>query len=103
MSSFGARVKLVPTTAETRFQLNEELVRSHWSAQTRGLMIATPSNPTGTSVPEAELAALCAFARAQGAWRIVDEIYLGLTNGEHRAHTILRHDVDAIVINSYSK
>ncbi|MGO4378041.1 pyridoxal phosphate-dependent aminotransferase [Pseudoduganella sp. RAF19] len=103
MSSFGAKVKLVPTTAATRFQLNEELVREHWSARTRGLMIATPSNPTGTSVPEAELAALCQFAREKGAWRIVDEIYLGLTYGQERAPTILKHDPDAIVINSFSK
>jgi len=103
MSSFGAHVKLVPTTAASRFQLNEELVRSHWSAQTRGLMIATPSNPSGTSVPEAELAALCAFAKEQGAWRIVDEIYLGLTYGDHRAPSILKYDPDAIVINSFSK
>jgi aspartate/methionine/tyrosine aminotransferase len=103
MSSFGARVKLVPTTPATRFQLNEQLVREHWSAQTRGLMIASPSNPTGTSVPEDELAALCQFARERGAWRIVDEIYLGLTYGDHRAPTILKHDPDAIVINSFSK
>jgi len=103
MSSFGAQVKLVPTTAETRFQLNEALVREYWSAQTRGLMIATPSNPTGTSVPEAELAAICEFARARGAWRIVDEIYLGLTYGDHKANSILAHDPGAIVINSFSK
>jgi aspartate/methionine/tyrosine aminotransferase len=103
MSSFGARVKLVPTTAATRFQLNDALVRQHWSAQTRGLMIATPSNPTGTSVEEAELAALCAYAREQGAWRIMDEIYLGLTYGDHKAPSILKHDPDAIVINSFSK
>ena len=103
MSSFGARVTLVPTTAETRFQLNEQLVREYWSAATRGLMIATPSNPTGTSVPEDELAALCRFARDRGAWRIVDEIYLGLTYGAHRAPSILKHDPDAIVINSFSK
>jgi len=103
MSSFGARVKLVPTTPESRFQLNEQLLREHWSAQTRGLMIATPSNPTGTSVPEQELAALCRFAGERGAWRIVDEIYLGLTYGEQRAPSILKHDPDAIVINSFSK
>jgi aspartate/methionine/tyrosine aminotransferase len=103
MSSFGARVKLVPTTPETRFQLNEQLVREYWGAETRGLMIATPSNPTGTSVPEDELVALCEFARERGAWRIVDEIYLGLTYGAHRAPSILKHDPDAIVINSFSK
>ena len=107
LSSFGASVKLIPTTAATRFQLDETLVRGHWSARTRGLMIATPSNPTGTSVPEDELAAICRFAREHDAWRIVDEIYLSLTYGlsdaEARPTTILKHDPEAIVINSFSK
>jgi aspartate/methionine/tyrosine aminotransferase len=103
LSSFGARVKLIPTTAETRFQLSEALVREHWTDHTTGLMIATPSNPTGTSVNEHELASICRFAREKNAWRIVDEIYLGLTYGEHRPTTILKHDPDAIVINSFSK
>lgn len=106
LSSFGAQVKLVPTSAATRFQLNAEMVRQHWTAQTRGLMIATPSNPTGTSVPADELEAICAWARQHEAWRIVDEIYLNL--GDHDAHgkapeTVLARDPDAIVINSFSK
>lgn len=106
LSSFGAQVKLVPTDASTRFQLDAATVRAHWTARTRGLMIATPSNPTGTSVPVAELQAICAWARRHGAWRIVDEIYLNL--GDHDAggqapRTVLALDDDAIVINSFSK
>ena len=103
LSSFGASVKLIPTTPSTRFQLSDDLVRTHWSDNTTGLMIATPSNPTGTSVPEAELARICAFARSKDAWRIVDEIYLGLTYGDAHHPTILKHDPGAIVINSFSK
>ncbi|MFE2444680.1 aminotransferase class I/II-fold pyridoxal phosphate-dependent enzyme [Streptomyces sp. NPDC059426] len=68
--SFGARVTLVPTTAGTRFQLDAESVRSHWTDRTRGIMIASPSNPTGTSVPADELAAVCDMARERGAWRV---------------------------------
>ncbi len=74
LAGFGADVRLVPTDASTRFQLDEALVRAHWSARTRGLMIATPSNPTGTSAPPAQLRAMCDFARERGAWRVVDEI-----------------------------
>ncbi|MBN3754362.1 pyridoxal phosphate-dependent aminotransferase [Paraburkholderia sp. Tr-20389] len=106
LSSFGAEVKLVPTSAETRFQLNADLVREHWSRDVRGLMIATPSNPTGTSIPIDELAAICAHARSNNAWRIVDEIYLGLTfptSAGSPAQTALSVDPDAIVINSFSK
>jgi aspartate/methionine/tyrosine aminotransferase len=106
LSSVGAEVKLVPTSAETRFQLNADLVRKHWSGDVRGLMIATPSNPTGTSVPIDELLAICAHARSCDAWRIVDEIYLGLTfpiSSDAPARSALSVDPDAIVINSFSK
>src|SRR5215471_4686300 len=82
MSSFGARVTFVPTTASTRYQLDAALVRQHWGTGTRGLMVATPSNPTGTSIPAAELGAICRHAAERGGWRIVDEIYLGLQDGD---------------------
>ncbi|MDQ1043034.1 pyridoxal phosphate-dependent aminotransferase [Streptomyces sp. V4I2] len=106
VESFGADVTLVPTTAETRFQLNTSSVRSSWTDRTRGVMIATPSNPTGTSVPAEELAAICAFARERDAWRIVDEIYLDLSDHDAQGEpprSALSYDPDAIVINSFSK
>jgi aspartate/methionine/tyrosine aminotransferase len=101
LASFGAEVKLVPTTPATRFQLDTALVQRSWGPRTRGLMVATPSNPTGTSVPAAELAAMCRYADDHDAWRIVDEIYLGLQDGAR--HTALASDGDALVINSFSK
>lgn len=69
-------------------------------------MVATPSNPTGTSVPFDELTAICEFARERGAWRIIDEIYLNLSDpGSDGSppRSILSVDPDAIVINSFSK
>ncbi|TQE22846.1 pyridoxal phosphate-dependent aminotransferase [Streptomyces ipomoeae] len=104
--SFGARVTLVPTGAESRFQLDTASVRSYWTDSTRGIMIATPSNPTGTSVPAGELAAICDLARERGAWRIVDEIYLDLSDHDDRGRpprSVLSYDPDAVVINSFSK
>jgi len=106
LSGFGADVRLVPTDASSRFQLDLAAVQRHWSARTKGLMIATPSNPTGTSVPPAELAAICEWARAHGAWRIVDEIYLNLSDAQADgtpAPTVLSADAGACVINSFSK
>ncbi|WP_286742275.1 aminotransferase class I/II-fold pyridoxal phosphate-dependent enzyme [Aquabacterium sp. UBA2148] len=106
LSGFGADVRLVPTDASSRFQLDLAAVQRHWSARTKGLMIATPSNPTGTSVPPAELAAICEWARAHGAWRIVDEIYLNLSDAQvdgTPAPTVLAADAGACVINSFSK
>ncbi|QNA98968.1 aminotransferase class I/II-fold pyridoxal phosphate-dependent enzyme [Massilia sp. Se16.2.3] len=106
LSSFGARVKLVATDAASRFQLSRDSVRANWTAQTRGLMIATPSNPTGTSVSPSELRAICDWAREHGAWRIVDEIYLNLGDRDEAGRppqTVLAFDDGAIVINSFSK
>ena len=106
LSSFGANVKLVATDADSRFQLSSESVRANWTAHTRGLMIATPSNPTGTSVTPAELRAICDWAREHDAWRIVDEIYLNLGDRDAAGRppqTVLAFDDDAIVINSFSK
>jgi len=77
-----------------------------WTPQTSAVMLATPSNPTGTSIPFEELKSICALARERSAWRIVDEIYLGLADpGEDGtpARTVLETDSEAIVINSFSK
>jgi len=102
ISTFGGNPRLITTSAATRFQLNSELVEAHWSSRAQGVMIATPSNPTGTSVPFDELAHLCQFVENQGGYRIIDEIYLGLSYGA-KPRSILSADPGAIVINSFSK
>ncbi|MFT7413212.1 MAG: aspartate/methionine/tyrosine aminotransferase [Paraglaciecola sp.] len=103
IKSFGGKVQLVPTQANSHFQLNMALLEQHWSPGTRGLMLATPSNPTGTTIAEDELAAMCQFARSKGAWRIVDEIYLNLHHGEVglQPMSVLSFDDEALVINSF--
>lgn len=110
LHQFGADVALVPTSPATRYQIDLDLVRSHWTPDTRGLLLATPSNPTGTSVPTDELARICSYAAERGAWRVVDEIYLGLSDpGPASVHeggparTVLGVDPGAIVISSFSK
>ncbi|WP_166425578.1 aminotransferase class I/II-fold pyridoxal phosphate-dependent enzyme [Paraglaciecola sp. 20A4] len=105
IKSFGGNVQLVPTTADSRFQLNMDLLEKHWQDGTRGLMLATPSNPTGTAVAPEELKAMCEFAKSHGAWRIIDEIYLNLHHGDadYQPVTALSFDDEALVINSFSK
>jgi aspartate/methionine/tyrosine aminotransferase len=106
IEAFGGRIKTVPTTPGTRYQLDTSSVARAWTDRTAAVMIATPSNPTGTSVPFGELTALCAQARERGAWRIVDEIYLNLADpgaDGSSPRTILSADPEAIVINSFSK
>lgn len=106
VTSFGGRARLVPTTIASRYQLDAAAVEAGWTPDTRAVMIGSPSNPTGTSIPDDELAAICRLARDRGAWRIVDEIYLNLKDpaddGSAPA-SVLSVDPDAIVINSFSK
>lgn len=107
IQSFGGNVQLVPTGADSRFQLDRRLLEAHWQANTKGLMLATPSNPTGTSVSSNALAEMCDFARAHGAWRIIDEIYLNLhhldSEGAAAPMSALAIDNEALVVNSFSK
>jgi aspartate/methionine/tyrosine aminotransferase len=98
----GGRPRLIPTTAAQRFQLSAADVRRHWDARTGGVMIASPSNPTGTSIASDELALLLGEVRARGGFTIMDEIYLGLSYLDE-PRSALALDDDAIVINSFSK
>lgn len=102
ISTFGGNPRLIATSPATRFQLTSELVEANWSSSAQGVMIATPSNPTGTSIPMDELTRLCRFVEQRGGYRIIDEIYLGLSYGT-KPQSILATDAQAIVINSFSK
>ena len=98
----GARAALIPVSAHERFQLTADLVRQHWTAQTRGVMICSPGNPTGTTIPREELQTIAAVVRELGGTLVVDEIYHGLTYG-HRPQTAASLGEDVFVINSFSK
>ena len=88
--------------ATTNFQPTATAVAAAWTARTRGLVVASPANPTGTLIDPAELAAIWQYVRAQGGALIVDEIYHGLVYGGN-APTALALNDDIIVINSFSK
>jgi len=101
-SLFDADVQSVPVGSDTAYQLTVDLVREHWRENTRAVMVASPSNPTGTLIAADELAAINDFVAARGGRLIVDEIYHGLVY-EGRASSILEHTADAFVVNSFSK
>ena len=106
VETYGGRIVLAPTSPASRYQMDRAAAEAAWTPQTSAVMLATPSNPTGTSIPFEELESICALARERSAWRIVDEIYLGLADpGEDGtpARTVLETDSEAIVINSFSK
>ena len=97
------RAVLLPTDAAQRFQLSAAQVRTHWNPQTRGVLLASPSNPTGTSIAAAELRAIHNQVQQHGGVTMVDEIYLGLSYDDAFAHTALAIDDQIISINSFSK
>ncbi|WP_116521349.1 pyridoxal phosphate-dependent aminotransferase [Achromobacter insuavis] len=98
----GGRPRLIPSSADKRFQLSAQDVAHHWTEATQGVLVASPSNPTGTSIDHGELARLLGEVRARHGFAIVDEIYLGLSY-EGQPRSALTLDDDIIVINSFSK
>jgi aspartate/methionine/tyrosine aminotransferase len=98
----GASAGLIPVSAGERFQLTASLVDEHWGPRTRGVMVGSPSNPTGTTIPPDELAAIQAVVRARGGVLLVDEIYHRLTYGHRPASAAALGD-DVFIVNSFSK
>jgi aspartate/methionine/tyrosine aminotransferase len=101
-SAIGARARLLACGPAQRFQLNAAAVESAWSARTRGVLISSPSNPTGTTIDPGALAQLCERVLGRGGFVLVDEIYQGLTY-DHAPVTALALDPRVAVINSFSK
>lgn len=86
---------------ETRFQLTAAQLAALDPAPA-GVIIASPANPTGTIIPDAELAAIAEVCRARGVAIVSDEIYHGLSYVGPTA-SMLQFAPDAFVINSFSK
>lgn len=102
IAAFDGRPRLLPTGPQQRFQLEAAQVEHHWGAATRGVLIASPSNPTGTSIEGGELRRLIAAVEARGGFVVSDEIYLGLSY-DGIASTALRLSDRVVAINSFSK
>ena len=94
---------MIPTTAAERFQLSAAKVEAAWGANTRGVLLASPSNPTGTSIAPDELRRIHSVVQARGGITLIDEIYLGLSHDEAFGQTALAIDDQIISINSFSK
>jgi aspartate/methionine/tyrosine aminotransferase len=94
---------LLPASAEARYQLSAAAVRAAWTGRTRGVLLASPSNPTGTSIDPDEMGRIVGLVRERGGFTIVDEIYLGLSFDARFGSSALAHGDDVISINSFSK
>ena len=103
LKSLGVEVIDIPTDFDTNFQPSPELLeQASISGALDGLIVASPSNPTGTMIHTAEFKALVDYCRGKSIRLISDEIYHGITY-KNSAETVLKFTKDAIVINSFSK
>ncbi|MEW6561019.1 MAG: pyridoxal phosphate-dependent aminotransferase [Pseudomonadota bacterium] len=103
VAAAGARARMLPAPAAQRFQLTAYEVEAAWTAQTAGVLLASPSNPTGTSIAPDELRRIVDTVRARGGVSLIDEIYLGLSFDSGFGQTALALGDDVITINSFSK
>ncbi|MDR8018416.1 pyridoxal phosphate-dependent aminotransferase [Nesterenkonia aerolata] len=104
LTSLGVEVVDLPCGPDVRFQPTVELLQ-RTVAETGpldGLILASPANPTGTMIPEDQMAALTRWCRTHAVRLISDEIYHGITDGTVSV-SALQHSDDAVVVSSFSK
>jgi aspartate/methionine/tyrosine aminotransferase len=94
----------VPLGPDTHFHVTPEHLEEAWrqSGGFKGLLIASPNNPTGTVLAADDIGRIAGFCREKGVQLISDEIYHGITYAGPAA-TALAADDDALIINSFSK
>lgn len=103
LSALGQGSSLLVTDAAGRWMPTaDQIDRAAASEDIKGLVIASPANPTGTMLEPARLAEIVDACRRNGLWLVSDEIYHGLTYGV-REESALAHSDDAVVVNSFSK
>ncbi len=103
LANINAQGEMVPTQAEQGFHLTPGLVHEHWQANTVGALVASPANPTGGVMSEAQMTALHESVSHHDGVLVVDEIYQGLSYGTVENHTAAGLGEDVFVINSFSK
>ncbi|MBT0962096.1 pyridoxal phosphate-dependent aminotransferase [Denitromonas iodatirespirans] len=100
--AFEGVARAVPVSADSAYQPTVAAVEAAWQTTTRGLVVASPANPTGTLLDLTQIDALRRCVHARGGHLIVDEIYQGLTYGVEASTALERMD-DVFVVNSFSK
>lgn len=102
----GGEPQLIPVSAANAYQLTADLVEQHWQPNTIGVMVASPSNPTGEMISQDNQRAINDIVVARDGVLIMDELYHGLVYDHLESRTessILAISDDAFVINSFSK
>ena len=96
------KTKFIKVDAKTDYQLSAQLINNNWSKRIKGVLIASPANPTGTLIPELELEQIITQVNNAGGCFYSDEIYHGLDYGK-KARSALEFSDEVFVINSFSR
>src|ERR1700754_2044658 len=103
LSALGCEVVEIPCGPDTRFQPTAQML-ADLDPPVKGVIVASPANPTGTVIPPDELAAIAAWCESTGVRLISDEVYHGLVyEGAPATSCAWETSRDAIVVNSFSK
>ena len=103
LAALGCRPVLIETTQATRWSITAELLLdAHRREPLRGVVVASPANPTGTMIAPEALHDLIAAAESEDIRTISDEIYHGL-NYAFRAESAVKLSENTVIINSFSK
>ncbi|HEU5177173.1 MAG TPA: aminotransferase class I/II-fold pyridoxal phosphate-dependent enzyme [Burkholderiales bacterium] len=100
--AFEGVAKTLPVSAASDFQPTLEMVRKAWGPRTKGLLLGSPSNPTGTLIRASELKAIAGFIAERRGVLMVDEIYQGLVYGME-PWSAYGLPGEVVLINSFSK
>jgi aspartate/methionine/tyrosine aminotransferase len=111
VTSFGGRSTMIETTAAQQFQPTAAQIAAHWSPHTKAVLLASPSNPTGTTIAPDELRAIHTEITQRNGALIVDEIYGDLVytpalhqpSNRQSALALAGAEHNTIVLSSFSK
>ncbi|MGE5505519.1 MAG: pyridoxal phosphate-dependent aminotransferase [Actinomycetota bacterium] len=101
LKALGVECVSVPVGPATRWQITAETLAA-LPGRLDGVVVASPSNPTGSMLADHEVAALSAWCEANGVRLVSDEIYHGISFGRTAA-TVAGSGGHAVVVNSFSK
>jgi len=100
--AFEGVARPLAVSGATNFQPTAAMIEKAWTKKTRGVLLGSPSNPTGTLIEEQELRKIAVLVEKRGGVLLVDEIYQGLVYGAE-PWSALGLPGEVVVINSFSK
>jgi len=100
--AFEGVARPLPLAAADGYQPTLEMVRAAWGPRTKGLLLGSPSNPTGTLIEKKQLERIASFIAEKGGVLMVDEIYQGLVYGSE-PWSAAGLPGEVVIINSFSK